>query len=260
MRYFRVAIKFSALALAAFSAATSPASAVVYDALSDYSTVNNPNGPWSYGVGQIGTSFSLFPTFQPISPTYIPGVYGWDIAEGYEPYVAINTSGSLLFFGDPTSSFAIVPTDALFVHPPGDPSQDVIVAWTAPSAGIYDLSGFYEILHGLPSGIFGEVYDGSTELYSQYLRYPAATPSAPGATAHFDIVDLNLAAGDTLYFGVNDAGFVYDDWTGFDATITEGYVPPPPAVPEPSTWAMMLISFASLGFIGYRKGGKRAVV
>jgi hypothetical protein len=25
-----------------------------------------------------------------------------------------------------------------------------------------------------------------------------------------------------------------------------------PAVPEPSTWALLLIGFASLGFVGYR--------
>jgi PEP-CTERM motif len=30
------------------------------------------------------------------------------------------------------------------------------------------------------------------------------------------------------------------------------------AVPEPSTWAMMLIGFASLGFVGYRASRKSA--
>ena len=28
---------------------------------------------------------------------------------------------------------------------------------------------------------------------------------------------------------------------------------PEPAVPEPSTWAMMLVGFAGLGFAGYRR-------
>jgi PEP-CTERM motif len=31
------------------------------------------------------------------------------------------------------------------------------------------------------------------------------------------------------------------------------FVPPPPAVPEPSTWAMMLFGFAGLAFAGYRR-------
>ena len=36
---------------------------------------------------------------------------------------------------------------------------------------------------------------------------------------------------------------------------------PPPAVPEPSTWAMMLVGFAAMGFAGYRarKRGLRAI-
>jgi hypothetical protein len=31
---------------------------------------------------------------------------------------------------------------------------------------------------------------------------------------------------------------------------------PPSAVPEPSTWAMMVLGFAGLGFLGYRKTAK----
>jgi hypothetical protein len=35
-------------------------------------------------------------------------------------------------------------------------------------------------------------------------------------------------------------------------------VTPPPAVPEPSTWAMMLLGFAGLGFFSYRSGRRAA--
>ena len=34
----------------------------------------------------------------------------------------------------------------------------------------------------------------------------------------------------------------------------------PPVVPEPSTWAMMLLGFAGLGFAGYRASRKSAKV
>ena len=38
-------------------------------------------------------------------------------------------------------------------------------------------------------------------------------------------------------------------------------VPPPtPAVPEPSTWAMLLIGFAGLGYAGYRAWRKSAAL
>jgi hypothetical protein len=58
-----------------------------------------------------------------------------------------------------------------------------------------------------------------------------------------------------------DPTFVIDE-PGYSAYSIEG-VPAGPAstaVPEPSTWAMMLIGFAGLGYAGYRKtkGGSRA--
>jgi PEP-CTERM motif-containing protein len=44
-------------------------------------------------------------------------------------------------------------------------------------------------------------------------------------------------------------------FTGIQTPITEGAV-----VPEPSTWAMMLLGFVGLGFAGYRKSQQRVAV
>ncbi len=56
----------------------------------------------------------------------------------------------------------------------------------------------------------------------------------------------------TTVNGINDkgqlVGFYADNVNGFLAT---------PVVPEPSTWAMMLIGFAGLGFFGYRASRPR---
>ena len=51
-------------------------------------------------------------------------------------------------------------------------------------------------------------------------------------------------AGQSLFFAGGGGGgsFVWDPTA----------IPPQPAVPEPSTWAMMLIGFAGLGYAGYR--------
>jgi uncharacterized membrane protein len=50
--------------------------------------------------------------------------------------------------------------------------------------------------------------------------------------------------------GINDVGQVVGD---------SGFPPPPPSVPEPSTWAMMLFGFASLAF-GYRRAKTRLAI
>ena len=46
-------------------------------------------------------------------------------------------------------------------------------------------------------------------------------------------------------YSINDRGQV----VGFSGVVP----PPPPGVPEPSTWAMMLVGFAGLGYAGYRR-------
>jgi hypothetical protein len=49
----------------------------------------------------------------------------------------------------------------------------------------------------------------------------------------------------------------YSDLPLYAATGTIG---PVPAVPEPSTWAMLLLGFASIGFIAYRRKSKPALM
>jgi probable HAF family extracellular repeat protein len=66
----------------------------------------------------------------------------------------------------------------------------------------------------------------------------------------YTIINDPLAAINTEAFGVNDKGQIvgwYDNGYGFLAS---------PSVPEPSTWAMMLLGFAGLGFVTYRRQQK----
>jgi PEP-CTERM motif len=58
------------------------------------------------------------------------------------------------------------------------------------------------------------------------------------------------------------------NWTAADvmlssvtvSNITVGDSPSPTSVPEPSTWAMMLLGFAGGGFAGYRTSRKAASI
>ena len=51
--------------------------------------------------------------------------------------------------------------------------------------------------------------------------------------------------------GINDKGVVVGFYTNAATDTVDGFVGT--TVPEPSTWAMMLLGFAGLGFLGYRK-------
>jgi hypothetical protein len=61
-------------------------------------------------------------------------------------------------------------------------------------------------------------------------------------------------------FGVNTLSFVVTDTGPPTALRVDGFASAVPdvtaAVPEPSTWAMMILGFAGLGFMGYRRSRK----
>jgi PEP-CTERM motif len=88
-----------------------------------------------------------------------------------------------------------------------------------------------------PLTFFSVTWDGSTVVS---MSYPASDSG--------DIPYVNFTASvvgmgsDTLQFiSANDPGWTYVD------NVSLG------VVPEPSTWAMMMLGFAGLGFAGYRK-------
>ena len=60
-----------------------------------------------------------------------------------------------------------------------------------------------------------------------------------GSSVSDDVIDLGSKFGPNIDLTIN----------GFGAFVIGGVVE---AVPEPSTWALMLLGFAGLGFVGYR--------
>jgi uncharacterized membrane protein len=69
----------------------------------------------------------------------------------------------------------------------------------------------------------------------------------------YTTLDDPLADGGTYAFGINDAGAIVGYYN--EGVDTYGFIatPIPNTVPEPTTWAMVLIGFAGLGFAGYRR-------
>lgn len=73
------------------------------------------------------------------------------------------------------------------------------------------------------------------------------------ATGGLDISDIlsRSAFGSTVYF-VSDIARSTGDTANVGATMTA-------AVPEPSTWAMMILGFAGVGFLAYRRKNQGSV-
>ncbi len=234
------------------------AAATVWNAVSDFSTSSNPNGAWTYGYGAAGSSFSkdsIASTFS-LGPTDLWSRYRGDPVYLYKgnPMVAENMGATYNW------TTVLVPTGVLWLHP--GKTWDSLVQWTAPTAGTYSYSGEFELLDIHPTGIIGEVFGGeignARELYSGTLTGPGANQSTktPGESETFSGT-VSLLAGETLTFAVNNDGDYNYDSTGLMATITSTSnglrATTASSVPEPSTWAMMLLGFAGLSFAACRR-------
>jgi hypothetical protein len=233
---------FAGAVLVMATIGTAPASASVYNAVSDFSVGNgNPNGPWAYGSGVGGVSFNRFASsFTSTTGNLGPSSY-WQATVPVDnvPLVGLNVSGSPYNFGT-----VMVPTGALWVHP--GPVNDVIVQWTAPAAGTYSLSASFALMDISPSGVIGEVFDNGSLIYSGTLTGPGADQSTHtlGQSETFSDV-VSLAAKDTLSFVVNQDGSFLNDSTALTANIS--------SVPEASTWLMLILGFFGVGFRAIRR-------
>jgi hypothetical protein len=73
-----------------------------------------------------------------------------------------------------------------------------------------------------------------------------------------DVSGPDVAANYLAWFGTDDGFFLNNGVQPFasDQALQMEVL----ATPEPSTWAMMLLGFAGLGFAGYRRHGRRSVI
>ena len=100
-------------------------------------------------------------------------------------------------------------------------------------------SSFIGAQYGIGVGV--AVLENGAVLFSSNV-------TAFGQVVPFDTT-LSLAAGDTLEFAVIQGSGLQN--TALDVSLSTG-------TPEPSTWAMMLLGFAGLGFMAYRRGARLA--
>jgi len=212
-------------AAAIMLAAASSAHALTWSASGDFSTTNNPNGPWSYGILTDPSDILTFSTLPSGSSGNLEGWNGTD--GGNFPTIWKNTGS-----GDATVSEAIVGSGDLYLHPGQSTGPHVTVRWTAPSSGTFDIDGAFATLDATGPAI--TTTDVSVRRNGVAAAAGSLTGSALTEEVAFDL-SLALTAGDILDFTVSPGSTFFGDSTGFDATITEdkslGVIPLPAALP-----------------------------
>ena len=136
----------------------------------------------------------------------------------------------------------------------GDPKNTVLIGTNDGAVDVY--SGFTSPSGSMGSGGTTAASSGTGDTFGindMVLDVPGGYTSGPiSGSSTFDnttIAGLGFTPG-TYVFSWDSSvvgAAVEDD----SITVQVG-----PTVPEPSTWAMMLLGFAGLGFVGYRQRQK----
>jgi hypothetical protein len=160
-----------------------------------------------------------------------------------------NTPGSNSIFTDPTNADLVTGNGSGFAAPFGDTTQYITVG-TNPvpgstgmtiGAGLNYLGLYwgsidtYNNIHITDSA--GGSFDVNSASFPQLL--PANGNQGLGGSAYVNIVDP-LGFFTSVTFSSQSQAFEFDN-------VKVG------TVPEPSTWAMMLLGFLGLGFMAYRR-------
>ncbi len=162
---------------------------------------------------------------------------------GTSCYAQPNFQGVYLAPTDGTYQGAQLSASEITLHPGPNNGELATVRFIAPTAGSYLFSGFFRAADA-PSG------DGTT-VFTPNGSSPLGLRGSANVTFNFRQF---LAEGATADFSVGNgapgSGYSFDT-TGLGLSIS--------AVPEPATWAMMILGF---GFIGgaMRYGKRRSTV
>jgi hypothetical protein len=180
-----------------------------------------------------------------------------------------DTSLSLAFREDPAFFSVTDVTLTDVTHPGGNLltngdfslgpiGSDTPVGWTfqntfgAEASGIVDGPGA-----NCGGGIAGNCwYDGSVQAYDELSQTVGTTVG--------DVYEVSFAATDNgplnTYSALSTNGDTTDtNGNGIDILVYAQAAPPPLNTPEPSTWAMMMLGFAGMGFVASRKAKRTAL-
>jgi PEP-CTERM motif len=147
------------------------------------------------------------------------------------PFVAVDPTTTVTVAGYNVHAFEFSTNNGVFLGGTGPNLLGLTWEFTPAADG----SAGFQVDNGGPVKDleFGGLFEGEYDAFSQTFA------TTPGSSYTVELLYTNPEDND-------DAGFMV---TTTGATATGG-------VPEPSSWAMMLLGFAGLGFVGYRRTRK----
>jgi hypothetical protein len=130
----------------------------------------------------------------------------------------------------------VAPTTASHIH----------CCTASPGTGVAAVATTLPTFTGFPLDVTSGTYDHTFDMSLASSYNPAFMTTTP--LAAFGVLQTGLNAGDA-YLNIHSTEFPGGEIRGFLH-----------AVPEPSTWAMMILGFAGVGFMAYRRKNKMAML
>jgi hypothetical protein len=124
------------------------------------------------------------------------------------------------------------------------------------------------VLGGLPTdvGIVWTDGDGPNRTFKAFDQNGSLIGTITDSTQKFFSTGGDDDPANYRFFGATNAGgissiFIANDSGGIEVDdLQYGLISPTSGVPEPSTWAMMILGFAGVGFMAYRRKSKPALM
>jgi PEP-CTERM motif len=144
------------------------------------------------------------------------------------------------------------------------PADAVVYNLTLDSPDpLLDGTGILEVIFP-PAGLFGFVVTPTAQVPVFSISIGSSVFDLTNDVAFIsfslgNVININATTTDPalLVLGFAPLGFAY---VGPNNEFGAGFMTVTAAVPEPSTWAMMILGFAGVGFMAYRRKSKPALM
>ena len=182
-----------------FGEGSGPAVGTTWDGVAEFSSTDNPNGPWSFGrASGAGAPITLN---SPSSQSGLP-IWSWSGA-GWGQAIFNNTANLVGLSGG-----LAIPPGELFLHPSSNNTKSVM-SFTAPSAGCFQVNTNLELVDVQGGNVDVTLYGDGQTLFSTVM-------AGFGATSANAVDSVFMAAGDSidLLIGFGTNGNYFDDSVG----------------------------------------------